>query len=126
VDSIRSIGEKMKRIFLSLLFVSFASICFAGEFEVKTGYGYFKDSQGNIVSKAELPKGKHLIKDGYIYVEVKDKEAINTVKTFEPIKTKEEEEKIEKEKLIQDKVREFAIEELKKDGKLDADEKPVK
>ena len=44
----------MKTLIILLLL---AGTAFAAEIEVKTGFGYFEDSSGNIVSKAELPKG---------------------------------------------------------------------
>ena len=48
-------------------------------FEVKTGFGYFKDIAGNITSKYDLPIGTHPIKDGYTVYEVADRTAFNAI-----------------------------------------------
>jgi len=60
------------------------------DFEVKTGYGYFKDKDGNIITKAELPKGKHLLKEGYTYYEVSSKEELDQIEVYQPPETEEE------------------------------------
>jgi len=61
-------------------------------FIVKTGYGYFKDKDGHIVAKAELPKGKHPLKEGYTYHEVATKEELDAIEVYEPpiVETEEE------------------------------------
>lgn len=46
---------------------------------ISTGFGYFVDSKGEIVCKAELPEGKHPVKEGYSFVEVEDKDALALV-----------------------------------------------
>jgi|GEM_PF-6197812 len=63
------------------------------DFEVKTGYGYFKDKDGNIIAKAELPKGKHPTKEGYTYYEVATKEELDQIEVYKPPETKEEKQK---------------------------------
>ena len=63
------------------------------DFEVKTGYGYFKDKDGNIVAKAELPKGKHPAKEGYTYYEVASKEELDQIEVYKPPETEEERQK---------------------------------
>jgi len=62
------------------------------DFEVKTGYGYFKDKDGNIIAKAELPKGKHPAKEGYTYYEVASKEELDQIEVYKPpiVETEEE------------------------------------
>ncbi len=87
------------------------------EFEVKTGYGYFKDENGRIVAKAILPKGKHPIKKGYKYVEVASEKELNSIKISIDNKRLTEKERliIEKQNEI---LRRMAIQELKKEGKL--------
>jgi len=46
---------------------------------VTTGFGYLKDSGGIVTAKCELPAGDHEIKEGYTYVEVADKTALDAV-----------------------------------------------
>jgi len=82
--------------------------------QVITGYGFFKDNDGNIIAKAELPFGEHPIKPGYIYVEVVDKAEMEKVEIY--IKPLTDDEK--KEILIREKIRNMAIIELQKEGKL--------
>ena len=42
-------------------------------FNTKTGIGFIKDFNGNIICKTSLPIGNHPIKDDYIYVEVENR-----------------------------------------------------
>ena len=94
-----------------------ASPAFAeGTFTVKTGFGYFEDDNGNIISKAELPKGEHPLKDGFTYVEVKDRSKLDEVTIPEPTPTQEELDEVK----IQNKIRELAISDLKSSGDLPA------
>lgn len=58
--------------------------------KVKTGFGYFKDKKGNIVGKAELPKGEHPLQDEFTYHEVKTKEELDAIQEYVPEKTKED------------------------------------
>jgi len=86
---------------------------------VKTGYGYIKDTKGNIIAKYELPKGEHPEKKGYTYYEVASKEELDKIEVYqEPIIETEEQ---KKENLIQAKMQEIAIKELIAEGKLDAE-----
>lgn len=68
-------------------FLLISNPVFADEMEVKTGYGYFVElSTEHIVCKYELPLGKHPLKEGYRYIEVKDKAELNTVEVWhEPV-----------------------------------------
>ena len=54
-------------------------------FTVNTGYGYFLDTQSRIVSKSVLAIGTHQLKDGYTYVEVADKTALDAIKVYKEI-----------------------------------------
>ncbi len=82
--------------------------------EVKTGFGYFSDLQGHIVSKYELSKGQHLLKEGYTFTEVDTKVDLNKIEVYVPPET---EEQIEEEK-IQVEMRQMAIDSLKKKGEI--------
>ena len=85
--------------------------------QVKTGYGYFKDRQGRIVAKANLPPGEHPVKDDYEYVEV-TKEEFENIKVSPEPQTEEylKEMKIKKEMFRI--LREMAIKNLKEKGEL--------
>ena len=111
----------LKIIIVSLLLVG---VCYAQEstFETKTGYGYFKDKENRIVSKAELPKGKHSLAEGYTYVEVSTLAALEKVKIYEEPKLPDElkEEAIQKEQ--REILRKQAVDSLKAKGVLDENE----
>ena len=55
--------------------------------KVTTGYGYFKDTIGNIVCKYELPLGEHPLKPGYTFHEVANKAALDLINVYVPPKT---------------------------------------
>jgi len=82
--------------------------------EVKTGFGYLKDAQGNITDKCELKPGRHQIKAGYTYVEVENRGALNAVQVNQPPEDHER----AKEKKIVAEMRRLAIESLKARGEL--------
>lgn len=85
---------------------------------VKTGFGYYVDSQGHKVSKYELPAGEHPLKDGFTYVECANKEALDAIELWvDPAVI----EKAEIEGKIHAKARAIAIAELIKDGDLPPD-----
>jgi len=85
---------------------------------VKTGFGYYVDGQGHKVSKAELPEGEHPLMDGFIYVEVINKAALDAIKLYiDPAVS----EKTETERKIAAKTRAIAIAELIKAGELPPD-----
>ena len=86
--------------------------------DVKTGFGYYTDAQGHITDKAELPAGRHNLIDGYTYVEVDDKAALDAVVIYvDPAVT----EKAENDRKIAAKSRALAIAECIKDGDLPPD-----
>lgn len=86
--------------------------------EVKTGFGYYRDDQGHTIDKAELLAGKHPLKDGFTYVEVADKAALDVIEIWvDPAGI----EKAENEKKIAAKTRAIAISECIKDGDLPPD-----
>lgn len=84
------------------------------KFTVTTGFGYIKDASGKIVSKAELPLGKHPLKTGYSYVEVASKAELDLVEVYTPPPTAE----VVKERKIQAEMRAMAEERLKARGEL--------
>ncbi len=49
------------------------------KFTVKTGFGYFKDSDGDIVAKSKLPLGEHPLKDDFTYTEVESQVVFNAI-----------------------------------------------
>jgi len=79
------------------------------EIEVTTGFGYFKDAQGNITDKAVLRPGTHQIREGYTFHEVADEAALSAVQVYQ----KPEDPERVKEKKIQTEMRRLAIESLK-------------
>ena len=82
---------------------------------VKTGFGYFKDSQGRIIAKAELQAGDHEVKAGYSYHEVADAAALALIQIWQdPIDT----ERQANEAKIKARVRQLAISDLKDKGEL--------
>lgn len=54
-----------------------------------TGLGYFKDSQGHITGKYDLPKGEHPLRPGYTFHDLPDREALNKIIVYTPPKTLE-------------------------------------
>lgn len=47
--------------------------------KVNTGFGYYVDQAGHKIAKAELPIGEHPLRDGFIYVEVANKPALDAI-----------------------------------------------
>lgn len=85
---------------------------------VITGFGFIRDAQGHIISKAELPPGDHPLKDGFTYTEVADAAALGQINIYQdPAEIAQ----AENEKKIQTKIRSTAIEALKATGDLPAD-----
>jgi len=72
----------MKKIFLIVLFLMLATPLFAKDIYVATGYGYMKDASGNVIAKAELPIGKHNLSNEYTYVEVGNKQILDSVQVY--------------------------------------------
>lgn len=90
-----------------------------GKILVKTGYGYAKDKNGNIVTRMKLPKGEHPFdQKNFTYHEVGSKVELDEIKV-DKIESKED----KKRKLISNKISSIlqkqAIEELKNEGILD-------
>ena len=86
--------------------------------KVKTGFGYLKDKDGNIVSKYDLTKGDHLIPEDMTFVEVSDAGTLSSVRIHGK---KTEDEMIAEsalEKKIDDEMRAMAIERLQARGEL--------
>ena len=82
---------------------------------VQTGYGYYKDKNGHIVCKSELPLGTHELDYDLVYVEVEDKQALDLIEVWcDPIDA----ERRHNEQKIADKIRKDAIEKLKDEGEL--------
>jgi len=104
------------RILIILLLLC-SAVRAEGTFTVVSGYGYFTDDKGNIVSLATLPVGEHPIKDGYTYTEVANKTELDAVILFKPIQSADLNTINEREDLIRAKIRELAIEDLVAEGK---------
>lgn len=87
--------------------------------KVETTYGYIKDSEGHIISKCELPKGKHSLKNGYVYVEVATKADLNKIQVhilpLSPEKIRENKIKKEMNRILRDQ----AIKSLKEKGEIE-------
>lgn len=106
-----------------IFLILFTGVAYSEEINVETGFGYFVDSNGNVVCHATLNPGKHPIKDGYGYIEVSDKRKMEEVEIYVKPKTSKE---LAEENIAQ-KTREIlrkqAIDELKKTGDLPDDYK---
>jgi len=87
--------------------------------QVTTGFGYFVDSAGHKIAKAELPPGEHPLRDNFTYVEVATKQALDAVELYIESPTPEQ----QSEKLIADKTRQLAVAALVAEGKLPGDSK---
>lgn len=87
---------------------------------VKTGFGYFVDNNGRIVSLAELPKGNHPCLDEIDYIDVADAQALSQVDVYiDPAVVIQQEYNAKIEK----KMRTMAIAQLKTNGELPANYK---
>ena len=76
--------------------------------------GYVKDKDGHILVKLDLPSGREHklnLKAGEVFVTATD---LSKVEVYQPPETEGE----KREKLIQGKIREIAIKELVKEGKI--------
>lgn len=90
---------------------------------VKTGFGYFKNSAGQIIAKAKLPAGEHPLTDGFSYYEVDTLEDLDAIVIYKKPPTTEELFQQLCELKIKTRIRKMAIESLKADGELPADYK---
>ena len=89
-------------------------------FIVKTGFGYFENTNGHVVAKSQLPPGEHTIKEGYIYYEVNNQVELDAIEVYQ------DPQKIEKaanEQKITAHIRTEAIAKLKASGGLQGDYK---
>ncbi len=87
---------------------------------VKTGLGYFRDAQGHIITKAQLPPGDHQLRDGFTYIEVSNQEWLDAIKVWiDPADSQ----RMENETKIAARIRAVAIADLKESGDLPADYK---
>lgn len=84
---------------------------------IKTSFGYYKDQQGHITAKAQLPAGPHDLADGLIYVEVDNQADLDKIEVWQEPQTQEQ---AISEIKIQTKLREMAITELIKEGQWPA------
>ena len=85
---------------------------------VKTGFGYYRDAQGHIVSKAELPPGDHPMLDDYTYTELANKASLDALQLWEePVDVGRR----DNEAKIRSRVRQLAIADLKAKGELPED-----
>lgn len=73
----------MKYILL-LILLSVSSSVWAATFQVKTGFGYLTDTNGNIVAKTQYPIGDVNITDGYTYTEVIDQKSLDGINVHQP------------------------------------------
>lgn len=86
--------------------------------KVTTGFGYFVDPAGHIISPALLPVGDHPMLDDYIYVEVADKESLDAVELYQdPVAL----ERAKNERKVFAKIRRTAIDALVAAGQLPGD-----
>lgn len=86
--------------------------------KVKTGFGYLKDADDNIVGKYDLPKGDHPIQEDMVFVEVASANALKAIRVHGE---KTEDETIAesvREQKINDEIRAIAIERLQARGEL--------
>ncbi len=82
---------------------------------VKTGYGYYREQQGHIVSKAILPPGEHFLADDLDYIEVPNEEALELIDIYtDPAEITRQ----QNEQKIQSEIRQAAIDSLKSKGEL--------
>lgn len=89
-------------------------------FTTETGLGYFVDQAGHVDSLADLPPGEHPLRDGFIFVECADREALGSVAVWrDPAQT----EAALVETKIRQKSRQLAVDALKTEGELPADYK---
>jgi len=82
--------------------------------EIKTGFGYIKDSSDNIVAKYDLPAGTHPLKEGFSFVEVETRDDLKNISVYVPPKTPDE----ILEGKIQAEIRSLAVASLTSKGKL--------
>ncbi len=83
------------------------------QISVQTGFGYYKDLQGRIKAKAQLPAGQHDLADDLNYIEVDNQPALDAIEVYQdPAQLQA----VQQGQKIADKLRSLAIAELIKDG----------
>lgn len=50
---------------------------------VKTGFGYFRDGSGHIVSKAQLPAGDHPMQEDFTYTELANQVSLDALEIWQ-------------------------------------------
>lgn len=86
--------------------------------QTKTGFGYYVDSAGHRILKAELPIGEHPLSDDFTYVEVANKKALDAIELYiDPAQIERE----KNEQKISAKIRRIAIDALIAEGQLPGD-----
>lgn len=90
---------------------------------VQTGFGYYKDKNGKVIAKARLPKGEHPLADDFEYIEVADEMTLAAIQL--PVDPAVEQQR-QIDILINQKIRDIAITELKAVGQLPANYKDDK
>ena len=84
---------------------------------VQTGFGYYKDQQGHVTDKAQLPAGQHDLQNGLIYVEVNSRAELDAIAVYQdPAELEAQQNEIK----IQAEMRSTAIAELIATGDLPA------
>jgi hypothetical protein len=84
-------------------------------FTTVSGTGYITDMDGNIITICDLRPGKHPLKDGFKFTEVKNKAQLQNI----DIPVSEPSIEHQKEIKIQNELREMAIERLSAKGDVD-------
>ncbi len=85
---------------------------------VQTGFGYYQDMQGHIITKAELPQGPHDLADGLVYFELDSKAELDAVEVYQDLVDSQA---LLNEQKIRAKIRQTAIDDLKAAGQLPPD-----
>lgn len=88
------------------------------KFTTKTGFGYLENQNGHITDKCDLPPGEHLLKDGFLFIEVNNREELDQVIIYQD---PAEIEKMENRDKVDSEIRRAAIETLIQSGELPPD-----
>jgi hypothetical protein len=93
---------------------------------VKTGYGFFTNKNGDVISKYNLPIGEHPLNDDVIYVEVESLEELDKIEIYvsedEQLEKKIEAEVAKIKKGIDETYRATAIQNLVDSGAIKVEE----
>lgn len=85
------------------------------DIEVKTGFGYLKNAQGNVTDKCVLSPGLHKLSPEYTFVEVADEAELATVQVYQAPAPPDTPEKAKRKK-IDAELEAMAIERLQAKG----------